>query len=224
LTFDVNSHARPGPVYFDIVLDVGNLPGEVPNSPFASSNMLTTGAQRATVQISSGTGGPSLAKRIAMHSGNPNLIDDEDILWALSKWVRNETIEGTPIRDADMVDLFSKWASAANIPTAQRVFTWLARRLGARAQGLIVQSIGLGETPSAKEKAFVVTGTGVQKTSVRVFSLSGAKVFEDSADGPRIVFRNRDRLPNGVYFYVVTVTGADGRVIQTQARKFVILH
>jgi hypothetical protein len=59
---------------------------------------------------------------------------------------------------------------------------------------------------------------------VRVFSLFGAKVFEDSADGPRVVFRNMNRLPNGVYFYVVTVTGADGRVIQTQARKFVILH
>ncbi|MBI3660453.1 T9SS type A sorting domain-containing protein [Candidatus Acetothermia bacterium] len=225
VTFDVASNAPSGPVNFDVVLDVGNLPGEVPNSPFASSNMITTQPQRSTVTITGGgSTGSSLAKSVAMHSGDPNLIEDDDIIWALSKWTLNQPIDGMTVSDSDMILLISKWAAGASVQAVVSLLSAVTHQLGAKAQSLAVQSIALSQTPDTKQKAFTVMGLGIQKTNVRVYSLSGAIVFNETAEGPTVVFRNANTLPNGVYFYVVTVTGFDGKVIQTQARKLVLVR
>jgi hypothetical protein len=229
LTFDVNGTAQSGQVNFDVVLDVGNLPGEVPNSPFASSNMTTTSPQRSTVMITGGGGVlQSIAKTVAMRSGNPNLIEDEDVLWALSRWVLNQSIDdsGRKITDGDMLDIITKWSSGTTVQSGalKRTLDALARKLAARLQkpALSIQSVALSQ--GAGLRAFTVAGSGIQKTQVRIFTLSGATVFSEAADGPTVVFRNADQLPNGLYFYIVTVTGVDGKVIQTQPRKFVLLR
>ncbi len=230
VTFDVNGNAQAGEVKFDVVLDVGNLPGEVPNSPFSSSNMLTTQPQSSKVMISgSGTVLGSIAKIVAQRSGNPNTIEDEDIIWAMGKWILSQPIDESnrKIDDGAMVDLINKWATgnAVQSSSVKRILTRLARKLTEKLQKptLLVQSIDL-EQSSGAPKTFTVTGSGIEKTNVRIFTVSGATVFNETSNGPTVVFKNANQLSNGIYLYVVTVTGADGKTIQTQAHKFVLMR
>jgi hypothetical protein len=230
VTFDVNGNAQSGPVNFDVVLDVGNLPGEVPNSPFASSNMSKTQPQRSTVMISgSGVVLGSIAKLVAQRTGNPNIIEDEDILWALSKWILSQPVDESnrKIDDGIMIDLINKWATGNAVQSAsvKRFLTTLAHKLTAKLQKprLLVQSIELKQS-SASQQTFNAMGMGIEKTNVRIYSLSGAPVFDETSKGSTVVFKKANELPNGIYLYVVTVTGAEGQTIQTQARKFVLMR
>ena len=108
--------------------------------------MITTQPQRSTVTITGGgsTGG-SLAKSVAMHSGDPNLIDDDDIVWALSKWTRNQPIDGMTVSDNDMILLISKWATGASVQAVASLLSAVTHKLGAKARSMAVQSIGLSQ-------------------------------------------------------------------------------
>jgi hypothetical protein len=98
------------------------------------------------------------------------------------------------------------------------------------APALHVQEILVYPTP-AKGRAmwFRVNGQGIRTLQVQVYDLSGQKVYDSGAVvGPALRWDLRNAhgrpLANGVYLYVVTVSGYDGRVVHDQVKKLVILR
>ena len=73
-----------------------------------------------------------------------------------------------------------------------------------------------------------VQGTGIAELSVQVFDLAGRKVLAEGARGAqlqtRLLSADGQPLANGVYLYVVTVKGVDGRTMKTEVRKLVVLR
>jgi hypothetical protein len=118
LTFDVSSNAPAGDVIFDIGVDVGNLPGEGEDAATASSNLLSTAPTRSQVTIA-GNASPvkTPSRLIAEHSGNPNLIEDSDILWAIGQWAKNEPFNGNaPLSDKDVLNAIRLWSDGVAVP------------------------------------------------------------------------------------------------------------
>ncbi len=114
LTFDVNSSAQPGDVQFDVVLDIGNLPGENADSATASSNLANTASVKSTVTIDAKETPvvqKSIFKLIAEHSGETNLIENEDIFWAMALWAQNKPLsDETYVKDNEMLQAVRLWS------------------------------------------------------------------------------------------------------------------
>jgi len=75
---------------------------------------------------------------------------------------------------------------------------------------------------------FQAMGSGIAGVSVVLYDLRGRKVAEASSKGSHLRFGALEDqgkpLANGVYFYVVTYTGADGSVLQDRLRKLAFLR
>ncbi len=90
---------------------------------------------------------------------------------------------------------------------------------------LAVKAITLSQQPVRSSGAyFVVEGVGIAQTTVRVFSMTGKLVFSGAAQGNVVPFTAAAELANGVYFYVVTVQGADGQTVTSKLSKLVVLR
>lgn len=75
---------------------------------------------------------------------------------------------------------------------------------------------------------FAVQGIGISGIQVEVFDLSGHKVFaSDLVQGSELAWQMQDNSglwrANGVYLYVITVHGFDGKVFRSQVQKLVAL-
>ncbi len=129
LTFDVNPNAPRTELFFDVVLDVGNLPGETEDSPTASSNLISAAPLRSRVQIVLSTPAKSVFQIIAQHTGEPDLIEDADVLWALSQWVKNEPIErDVKLADQTVLEAIRFWAEEKKIPFPQPILLRTKRK------------------------------------------------------------------------------------------------
>ncbi len=76
---------------------------------------------------------------------------------------------------------------------------------------------------------FEALGAGIEQSKVEVFNLAGAEVFDSGfASGSTQewhLINNRGQiLANGVYLYVVTVKGDDGKPLSSGVRKLVVLR
>ena len=75
---------------------------------------------------------------------------------------------------------------------------------------------------------FIAQGTGIESTQVELYGLNGKQVLTAQTEGNRLSIRALDTvgrsLANGVYLYVVTVTGADGTAIRSEVKRLVILR
>ncbi|MBI1742625.1 hypothetical protein HYR54_06100 [Candidatus Acetothermia bacterium] len=176
-TFDVNSNAQPGDVNFDIVLDVGNLPGEGTESATASSNLISTASTRSKVTIEAReiiTQQKSLLKLTAEHSGNPNVIEDDDIFWAMRKWTNNEPLndDNLKITDGDMLTAVRYWSDGTSIAAAT---------LGDKRFGTLATSFAVSQKTSAVTVApgesFLVT------TTIEGKSVNGLLMSPNLPDG-----------------------------------------
>jgi hypothetical protein len=78
------------------------------------------------------------------------------------------------------------------------------------------------------QAVFTAEGSGVRAINVQIYDLSGRRVIDASAGGPRLMITLADKagrpLANGVYLYTITVRGANGQAIQTEVRKLVLLR
>ncbi|MEM7827078.1 MAG: hypothetical protein QXQ40_02540, partial [Candidatus Aenigmatarchaeota archaeon] len=78
---------------------------------------------------------------------------------------------------------------------------------------LIISEIKLFPSPirSSSKATLKVEGSGIAAVKLEIFSLAGAKVFEQEALGRSLVFPTMDDngcpLANGVYLYVITIKG-----------------
>ncbi len=95
-----------------------------------------------------------------------------------------------------------------------------------------VQGLQLKTTEAINQPAgliFRVEGQQIAAVQVDVYNLKGEKLFDSGAVAGQTLrwdlqAGSSNRLANGVYLYVVTVRGTDGRVIRDQVRKLVLLR
>lgn len=72
---------------------------------------------------------------------------------------------------------------------------------------------------------FRVQGSGVTSIQVRIFDLSGKQVFDSPENlGTALDWHYPSSIANGVYLYVVTVKGTDGRRTTSKTHKLVVLR
>lgn len=73
---------------------------------------------------------------------------------------------------------------------------------------------------------FSVQGRLISGIAVQIFDLAGRVVSQADVEGPTVVLKARDRsgqpLAHGVYLYVVTVRGRDGKIVKSELRKLVV--
>ncbi|MBI3659463.1 DUF11 domain-containing protein, partial [Candidatus Acetothermia bacterium] len=78
----------------------------------------------------------------------------------------------------------------------------------------------------ARALRFEALGEDIKEINVQVFSLKGERIYQSGwvENGYEWRMDNGEgrRIANGVYLYVVTVRGYDGKVMQTQIKKLVI--
>lgn len=91
---------------------------------------------------------------------------------------------------------------------------------------LTIMGLEIRQAKNALE--FQAMGSGIAAINVVLYDLRGRKVAEASSKSNHLrleALDNRGRpLANGVYFYVVTYTGADGSVAVAQMKKLVLLR
>jgi hypothetical protein len=152
----------------------------------------------------------------------------QEIARAVELWTSGSPVPGTgekTIDGAKMQELFNLWISGKPI----------AESSGASYQGeslieLRVDRIKVFPDPvrSANVITFAVEGTGIAGIEAEVFNLADMKVFQQETAGKTLEFQALDSkgrpLANGVYLYVVTVRGFDGKTIRSEVRKLVILR
>lgn len=72
---------------------------------------------------------------------------------------------------------------------------------------------------------FRVQGSGVTSIQVRIFDLSGKQVFDSPENlGTALDWHYPSSIANGIYLYVVTVKGTDGRRTTSKTHKLVVLR
>lgn len=87
---------------------------------------------------------------------------------------------------------------------------------------------GLQTTVRAGQLHVEAQGIGIESLRLQLFDLRGSLVIDRTRAGhaltiPLVTDTGRE-LANGVYLYVVTVRGFDGRVIRTEIQKIVVLR
>jgi PKD repeat protein len=167
---------------------------------------------------------------VAQHSGNPTLIEDADILWAIDLWISGAEVPGTggkTISDNEMLELIQLWISQQPVSSARTSGQATEQIRGALAvERALVYPSPMDGRGSAR---FVAQGPGIRDIKVQVFSLAGQEVFDSGFVGGRelswdLTNAQGKPLANGVYLYVITARGFDGQVIRSGVRKLVILR
>lgn len=176
------------------------------------------------------TGGLSIEEAVAQHSGDPTLVEDPDILWAIEFWINGAEVPNTggkTIGDSEMLELVQLWINGQPVSSASTS----GQAAGQDHEALVVQRILAYPSPISNHGLahFIVEGQGIQDINVQVFDLAGQKVFGSGLVAGRELSWNllNDQgraLANGVYLYVVTVRGFDGETIRSKVRKLVVLR
>jgi len=82
--------------------------------------------------------------------------------------------------------------------------------------------------PSSLGLSFLVEGQGIQDIQINIFDLSGRAVFNTGWIEDSFTWNLQNNqghpLANGVYFYVITVRGFDGKILMSQVKKLIILR
>lgn len=109
-----------------------------------------------------------------------------------------------------------------------RLGYWVATSTSSQALAnmLVLQSVTAQMRGQSLE--FTVQGVGIAETMVELFTLAGARIRQAKAERQGVTLNLVDKhgriLANGVYLYVVTVRGWDGRELRSTVRKLVVLR
>jgi len=101
--------------------------------------------------------------------------------------------------------------------------------VGAKVGELVVSHIAASPSLVKNTAArFSAQGQGIESLKVDVFDLAGRKVYDSGFVAGNALSWNLEsmgrRVANGVYFYIVTVRGTNGEIIQSEVRKLVVLR
>jgi len=198
-TADIDDRAANSEVKYQVAVDVGDVIGAT------SSRLLRTAPQEFTFQVK-GTGvGPGGTLRQFDTNGN-GVIDDSEFFNAIDMWVA-----GT-LGDNLFFQVLDAWVAQTPISAA-----------AASVNGLSLNSVALSS--SSRATTFVADGQGIASLGVEIFTLSGQKIFSQTAASTRLTWNlssNGQPVSNGVYLYVVTVRGANGQALRSEVRKLVV--
>jgi len=146
-------------------------------------------------------------------------------LWLSAKGTVSLTYEVTVPANAQPGVYTIAGRAKAAVPSIETELQPLTVEVLGAPVALAVKSITLSQQPVRSGGAyFVVEGVGIAQTTVRVFSLTGKLVFNQTAQGNIVPFSTASELANGVYLYVVTVQGADGQSVTSKLEKLVVLR
>jgi hypothetical protein len=71
---------------------------------------------------------------------------------------------------------------------------------------------------------FAALAPGIEGLRVQVFNLAGRPIFDSGlVPGNMLVWRNYT-VANGVYLYVITMRGRDGKILRSEVKKLIILR
>lgn len=90
----------------------------------------------------------------------------------------------------------------------------------------------LSEISTAMDHQGVLTislrGKDISSAILEIFDLGGRRVFTTESSTSRLQFRGQgdrgQRLPNGVYLYIVTMRGPNQQIVKTEVKKLLILR
>jgi PKD repeat protein len=160
----------------------------------------------------------------ALDLNQNHLIDDNEILQAISYWIAGELVPGTDgkiIDDAKILELMDMWIKGTPRPLSLSEAKVKGTNLAVEVSPKLVRNFSIVR--------FKVEGTGIAEARIQIFTLAGHLVY-DSYFIPGNAFEWRPQtkegqpLANGVYLYVVRVRGFDGREYVSEVRKLVILR
>jgi hypothetical protein len=156
----------------------------------------------------------------ALDTNGNGTLEDSEILTAIQYWISGEAVPGTggkTISDAEMLKLIELWISGGSVSGAG---------VSPVPQPLRIDNI-VSRTRGAVT-TFEVQGSGIAGLELEVFDLAGRRLFQQRTAGNRLAFQGLDSagrtLANGVYLYVVTARGYDGRMIRSEVKKLVVLR
>jgi hypothetical protein len=168
------------------------------------SNFLNIGPEPYSFTVE----GPSARPiGVAQFDTNANgVIDDSEFFAAIDQWVSGQ------IDDQLFFDVLDAWVAQSPVGTAG---------VGSSSATVTLSQNGRGLT-------LAVSGQDVSGVGLAVYDLNGQTVFTQETAGTTLSWNylsSEGRLvANGVYLYVVTVKGADGRVLQSEVKKLVVLR
>jgi len=103
----------------------------------------------------------------------------------------------------------------------------LVARVDSNANTLSVQAVQLNAVSTGSFE-LRIQGQGIASVQMQVFNLSGDVMFNETSSDNTLRWQGLDNrghtLANGVYFYVVTITGVNGEVQRSQVKKLVVLN
>lgn len=167
-----------------------------------------------------GAGGLTIEEALDVNQNN--VLDDDEILWAIELWINGEEVPGTgqTISDKKMLELINKWINGTQLSAAGQALvgdgfeplkleqTWLSHE----ANGLVLN----------------VNGRGIEHVNLQVFNLAGQRLLNHTASGRKLHFQAADAAgrpwANGVYLYVVTARGAKEQIVRSPVRKMALLR
>jgi hypothetical protein len=104
---------------------------------------------------------------------------------------------------------------------------WVSQKPMEGSSALLREPIVLGVHDKASSVTFVVRSSGISSVRVDVFDLSGQRIFTGESAGARLIWNLStlagQPVANGVYLYVVTVRGTDGRELRSNVKKLMVL-
>lgn len=155
------------------------------------------------------TGGPSSLKSFDTNSNN--LIDDSEFFAIIDAWIAGQLDDATFFKATDL------WISQQPISSAK-----------ANPRRLHLDSLTLASDSARHTLTFVASGQGITSMGVEIFNLDGKRVFAEEVAGPRLRWdlstEDGQPLANGVYFYVATISGFNGEVVRSPAKKLIVLR
>jgi len=163
-------------------------------------------------------------------------IDNDEIIAVVGYWTNGTAVPGTvpaqTIDNQEIMKLAALWTTGNNIcvaasASADRAALVLPTVGRSKVQTLVVKSIK-AQALSEHRIRFVVNGSGLGGLRVQIYDLAGKAVFSQETNGTTLTFQGLDAygqpLANGVYLYVVTVRGATGQTLTSEAKKLVLLR
>lgn len=166
---------------------------------------LTAASEPSFLPVEAPPGGGSAHPLKRFDVNGNDLIDDPEFFAIIDAWIAGQLDDPTFFQAIDL------WVSQRPLSSASAEL---------RAGG----ELRLGR--SGVE--FTLRGAGIASWGVEIYALDGRRLFARETTGTKLYWNYLDMdgspVANGVYLYMVTVRGADGRVERSRVKKLVVLR
>lgn len=166
----------------------------------------------------------------ALDVNHNNVIDSEELVQATIYWTQGTPVPGTGghiITNNELIQLTQLWTTGAPITGSAGGGGGGMPPPPPAAMGLKVTTIET-QTLGSQGIRIEAHGRGIAGLEARIFDLAGQPVFTQAASGATLTFsglsREGEPLANGVYLYIVTIRGLDGRTMTSEVKKLVLLR